>query len=273
LSIAASQAAGLQVQEGTTAHFLELGFPCRAGAEAAILVQRGTSAREDIIERPGGFCSVLVGEEDCDFDEMVKSLGDSFLVESPEIHVKKYPCCFANHMALDGFFALVEEQKISAEEIEGVEVSVNEYIARWLRHPEPKTADEAKFSLHHTLGSALLKGRVWVDCFFDEYIGSEEARRAREKVKIVLRKDWPAERAAMRVRLEVKLKDGRKYSSEINKVSKLSRDDQIKRYRELASKRLTQEEIEQSLGCMLNIEDKRKITELMKILIKKGHET
>jgi 2-methylcitrate dehydratase PrpD len=254
------------VQEGTTAHFLELGFPCRAGVDAGLLVQRGATARADIIEFPGGFCSVLVGEEHCDYDEMVKGLGESYVILSPEIRIKKYPCCFANHMALDGFFSLLKEEKVQREEVESIEVGVNGYIARWLRHPDPKTGDEAKFSLEHTLATALLQGRVWVDAFTDAFVRSAEAREARQRIKVVRHEEWPAERAAMRVRLEIRLKNGRRHIKEVNRVSEPTRDEQMRRYADLASKRLTPRQVERSLDLMLNLEKLENIAELTEMI-------
>lgn len=267
LGMAASQAGGLQVQEGTATHFLELGLPCRTGIEAAMLVANGARARLDIVEFPGGFGSVIVGADSCDFEQMTKDLGQRYVVLAPEIHVKKYPCCFANHMALDGFIDVMAEHNIPREEIARVDVGVNEYIARWLRHPDPKTGDEAKFSLQHTMATAMLNGRVWVDAFTDDFVRSDAARLARERINVVQRRDWAPERAAMRVRIDVELRNGRKYSKEVNRVHQLTAEDQLRRYRALAAQRLGPEAVERSLELMLNLEHQRDVRELMHMLV------
>lgn len=71
----------------------------------------------------------------------------------------------------------------------------------------------------------------------------------------------------MRVHIDVALMDGKRYSKDVNKVRALSRDEQVRRYEELASRRLKPPQIERSLELMLNLENVAELGELLDILV------
>ena len=93
ISLAASQASGLRQNFGTMTKPYHAGAACRAGVNAAKLVQAGFTASDDALEGRFGFMRAFSGGSGYDPDRAAASLGNRcFMVESG-IEIKKYPCC------------------------------------------------------------------------------------------------------------------------------------------------------------------------------------
>jgi len=263
--LAASQAGGgLSINSGTAAHTLDFGTSTRSGIEAAILAKRGVTARKDVIEAPKGFGDTFVGPGDYNLELMTKDLGKDLHVLRTS--TKKYPCCWFNHAPLDLLFDMMQEHNFSYEDVESLEAHINVFIATWLQYPEPQTEDNARFSLQHVLGTAILKGEVWLDSFTPEAITDPKYIESRRKVKVTVHPEWPSGREAERVVLDIKLKDGRQLSGETGKVREPTRDDITNQYRRLAQPFLPGEQVERSLDMLINLEKVPNVAELMKIV-------
>jgi len=99
ISLAASQAAGIGPVSGTMAHYLDFRTAARSGIEAAILAQKGITARKDILEAPRCFLEEYVGVGDYDLEAMTKEWGKVW--EASRSQIKRYSSCFLSHRPLD----------------------------------------------------------------------------------------------------------------------------------------------------------------------------
>jgi 2-methylcitrate dehydratase PrpD len=266
LGIAAFQAGGLIANVGTMAHVLELAVAGRDGIEAAELVARGVTAHPDIIETPQGFCDALIEEGGYDLTKMTKDLGKSFQVFDPGISIKKYPCCYRSHRALDALFDLMAEHRLAYNDIEKVTVDLNLYDSYLMKFSNPETGEEAKFSYPHILGAAILKGKAWLDSFTDESAFDEKYREARKKIDVVVHQEWPPGRVDARTPVTVRLKDGRAFSKEINSPREPNLTELLNRYREAASGILKRDQTEKSIDLLLAMEKVKDISEIMNLL-------
>ncbi|HEY7293731.1 MAG TPA: MmgE/PrpD family protein, partial [Dehalococcoidia bacterium] len=149
LGIAGSMAAGSRQNFGTMTKPLHPGRAAEAGLTAAMLAQRGFTADESMLEAPLGFIRLFSAAEDHDPSVALEKLGEPWEIVSPGIAVKKYPCCYNTHRALDGVLALRDEAGIAAEEVEAVEVRLPVTSAAPLIHPRPQTGLEGKFSMQY----------------------------------------------------------------------------------------------------------------------------
>jgi len=264
ISLAVSQAAGLIVQSGTMAHFLDFRVSCRSGIEAAILAQKGITAQKNIIEMPRGFCEALVGKGDYDLESMTKDLGETFRTAA---YIKKYPCCYINHTAVDTLLDLVEEHNISYQEVESVNLDTNEYALSWCQYPDPTDGARARFSFPHVLGTAILKGKLWLEDFIDENVLSQRYKEARSKVKVNVPPDWPRGREGMRFIVTLKVKDGRTISKEADReVRELNSEELLARHRRLCEPFLSPQKIERSIELLDNLEKVEQIASVMEIV-------
>jgi 2-methylcitrate dehydratase PrpD len=269
MGIAAFQAGGLIANVGTMAHVLELAVSGRDGIESAELAMKGITSHPEIIETPQGFCDALIEEGGYDLKKMTKDLGKTFQIVDPGISIKKYPCCYRSHRALDALFDLMSEHNISYSDIEKVIVDLNLYDSYLMKFPNPETGEEAKFSYPHILGAAILKGRVWLDSFTDESVVDQSYQEAQKKIDVIVHPEWPAGRVDARTPVTLKLKDGRIFSKEINTPREPTIDELLDRYREAANGILRRDQTEKSINMLLNMEKVKDVSELMNLLTTK----
>ena len=266
LGIVAFQAGGLIANVGTMAHVLELAVAGRDGIEAAELAKRAVTSHPDIIETPQGFCDALIEEGGYDFKKMTQDLGKTFQIVNPGISIKKYPCCYRSHRALDALFDLMAERHLSYNDIDKVTVDLNLYDSYLMKFPNPETGEEAKFSYPHILGAAILKGKVWLDSFTDESVTDHKYEEARRKVEVVVHTEWPPGRVDARTPVTIKLKDGRTFTSEINTPREPTLDELLNRYREAADGILKHDQIEKSIDKLLHLEKVKDVSGIMNLL-------
>lgn len=270
LGIAAFQAGGLIANVGTMAHVLELAVAGRDGIEAAEMAMKGVTSHPEIIETPQGFCDALIEEGGYDLKRMTKDIGKTFQIFDPGISIKKYPCCYRSHRALDALFDLVAEHHLSYHNIDKVTVDLNLYDSYLMKFPNPETGEEAKFSYPHILGAAILKGKVWLDSFTDESAMDGRYQEARKKIEVIVHSEWPSGRADARTPVTVKLKDGRVFSKEVQTPREPSLDELLNRYREAASGILKRDQTEKSIDLILKMEKVKDVSEIMNLLTVQG---
>jgi len=269
LGTAALQAGGLITTVGTMGHVMELAFGSRDGIEAAELAKKGFTSHPDIIETPRGFCDALIEEGGYDLDAMTKDLGKTFQLVDPGISVKKYPCCYRSHRALDAFYDMVEEHRIAYADIDKVIVDMNLYDSYLMKFPDPTNGEEAKFSFRHIFGAALLKGKVWIDSFSDEAACDRRYIESRQRVEEVVHQDWPPARVDARTPVTIKLKDGTTFTKENPSPREPTLAQLQERYHEAAEGVLTPEQTKQSLDVLLNLEKAGDVSAIMALLVAK----
>jgi 2-methylcitrate dehydratase PrpD len=201
MSLAASQAAGMGRQTGTGAHLIEAGFAGRNGILAAMLAKRGYTGNPTIFEGHAGLMDLLAGQPDFDLP-----LGDGWRVL--EIGIKKYPCCWFNHLGIDTVLDLIAEHNIAWDNVESVEHAVNKTLPMYLKYPQPKTGEDARFSLEHCTVCCFFEKQVFLDSFTDEKARDPRFVEARRKVKLTVHPEYPAGCIDWHGPVTIRLKDG-----------------------------------------------------------------
>ena len=275
LGIAIAQSSGQQRQQGSMTHLLEAGLACRNGVTAAMLARGGMTADPALIEGERGFYDLFCsGGRGYNQEGVVPGLGNPFCVAG--VFIKKYGCCFFNHRAMDALVQLMEEHKIRFDDVTGVEAEIPPFVANMLRFPEPQNGEDAKFSLHQSLGSILIDGKVdlpYVRPFGDAGAVDPRYQEARKKIKVIERKDWAGGRSApWSTPVTIFLKDGRKYTRAVDAnelkgglKNPLSRDELAGRYRAMTQGFLSSPQIDRSIELVSSLENLDSIAELMKL--------
>ena len=172
LSIAGSHASGTMEfdQSGGEVKRMHAGLACSGGIRSAMLTQLGLTGPPTIFEGKRGVLRAFGGESNP--EPMTKDLGGEFAVMHAAI--KSFPVIAGQHSPIQLLSSLVDQNKISPEQIDSISVGVNEIL---LMHVgaiyEPKQVIEAQVSLRFSLALRLLKGsndlrlymdpRVWRD--------------------------------------------------------------------------------------------------------------
>jgi 2-methylcitrate dehydratase PrpD len=194
--IAASQAGGLRANFGTMTKPLHAGIANRTGIEAALLAQSGFTASTEILEQRFGWHDVICRGEG-NLATVLDGLGESYAIEEGLIF-KAYPCCGANHYAIDGVITLLHDSGIGEPDVAQVDVWIEQRNLRdVLVYPWARTPLEGKFSLAYNVAAALADGEVTVGTFTEAALA--RLARFRDKVHVHPTVDLPQNGARVKI--------------------------------------------------------------------------
>ena len=176
ISLAASQAAGLRQNFGTMTKPYHAGAACRSGITAAKLVQAGFTAANDALEGRFGFMRAFSGGSGYDPEKAAGSIGNRCYIVESGIEIKKYPCCGSAHLALDATAKLLQQETLTADQVDRIDVLVDFDPPRSLIHSRPTGGLEGKFSMQYCLAAEILDGRIGLSSFTDEQVMRPEAQ-------------------------------------------------------------------------------------------------
>jgi len=257
--------------DGVHAFKLVQGLSARAGIVSAELAHRGfTGVTDPLFSKYGYFA--LYGKS-CDTDVLTKDLGESFYADGT---FKPYPCCRANHAAIDCALELVRAHAIVPDKVREiiVEVPPREYdfaVGQPFRVRETPQID-ASFSLQYCVADAFLRGSVRVEHFLDKAISDPGITDMIKKIHLKKSSD-PAKFLAARV--AVKTVTGRNYEAvvEVPKgddlFTPLTRDEKRDKFinNVMFSKTVPLEKAEKALGLLERLEDIDDITGITSLLV------
>ena len=224
--IASSMSSGLRRNFGTMTKPLHTGIAARSALTAHNLAAAGFSAAPDVLEAKAGFFSTY-GVAQSSVDITVKGLGNPYVIVDPGLALKKFPCCYASHRAIDGLMALRAKLACDAASIDKVICRMPPGGMHVLTYPRPVTGLEGKFSLHYPLAAATLDGKCALWTFTDEAVRRREIEALYARIDAAedpaCRGDDPLFETRSSgskgfVEVEVHLKDGRSDSIRVDKA-------------------------------------------------------
>lgn len=265
MALAASFGAGLNRQTGSGAHVVEAGFAGRNGITAALLAKRGLTGNPTILEGRSGFWDALAGKPEMEF---ALGKGDDFRVMA--VGMKKFPCCYLSQRIIDGILALVRENNLKPDEIEEVEIGVNRIFTQILKYPEPKNAEEARFSLPHIVAAAISGESMFVETFTEAKVFDPTLMKRRSKVKTTVHEAWGSDQLGEKNTVDIRTKDGRTFSRESftahgDPSDPLTREEILTRY-DVCTDGLMSKSAQKSSAAMLDdLENVANVSELMRL--------
>lgn len=205
--IAASQSGGLRVNFGTMTKPMHAGNANRTAVEAVTLAGLGFTASDVALEgRYGWFDALCRGEGG--LGEVLADQDGPLAIEQGMTY-KAYPCCGANHYAIDGVLWLMSEAGLCGDQVDRVEVDIHgPYLDDVLIYPWPRSGLEGKFCLPFTVAAAMVDGAVTVRTFTDDTV----ARLASSRPKVRVYADPGLATDVVRVRIQTS--DGRRLAHE-----------------------------------------------------------
>lgn len=177
ISISASLASGLKANFGTSTKPLHAGIAARNGLFAALMAAKGVTGAPVALEHPQGFLEVFNGAGNYDADRMLVNWAQPLDLLAPGISIKKYPCVYSVHGAIDAAIQLHDGQLPDSSAV--ADVLVRMHPRRLLPHVRnPATsALNAKFSLPYSVSRGLVNGAVLLDHFEDAALHDPEVTR------------------------------------------------------------------------------------------------
>jgi 2-methylcitrate dehydratase PrpD len=224
--IAASMASGLRRNFGTMTKPLHTGIAARSALTAWRLATCGFTAAPDILEAKSGLYATL-GVDESSADVTAERLGSPFVIVDPGLALKRFPCCYASHRAMDGLLTLRESLAFDAASVERVTCKMPPGGMQVLTYPRPRTGLEGKFSLHYPLAAGVLDGGYSLASFTDEAVRRPEIEALYPRIEAREDEDCRGDDPEFDKRssgsrgfvtVDVRLRDGRSRSIRVDKA-------------------------------------------------------
>lgn len=221
LGIAYSQAAGNHqvTRDAALTKRMQPGFAAKAAVVSVQMAQRGIRGVQQTFEGVDGFLRVYLHDR-CDRQALREGLGTRYEISG--LSYKPYPCCRFAHAAIDAALALRRAHGISADQIRGVRVGMNNQCYEAVCVPvemrkAPATIVQAQFSIPYCVAAAFVDGVAQLGHFTDASLQRPDLRALAKRVDAYV--DERIEREAGRnvspIAMQVTLADGRTLAEEI----------------------------------------------------------
>ena len=280
--IAATMASGVRRNFGTMTKPLHSGLAARSALTALRLAASGFTAAPDVLEAPAGFFATY-GVAESDANVTVNGLGRPFVIVDPGLALKKFPCCYATHRAMDGLLELRAKLACDAASIDRIVCRMPPGGMQVLTYPRPATGLEAKFSLQYCLAAGVLDGKYALWTFTDAAVRRPEIAALYERIEVIedaaCRGDDPqfeqrSSGSRGLVEVEVRLRDGRTGRTRVERAPgsparELSWDDLHAKFLDCAhqSQRVSESaanEAFETIRKLEQIEDVTRLTDLLR---------
>ena len=261
LSIAASEACGIQKNFGTMTKPLHAGLAARNGVVAALLAQRGFTADADALGGEQGFLRAFKGLGNYTEETVCAKLGKTYAL-SKGLILKWYPACWSTHRATAGAIELVKENRLEPNDIETIEVDLRLIP---LLHTNPSTGLQGKFSMPFNLALGILEGWSEIPDYTPDRTQDPDLRAIMAKVRHV---PDPEDGS---VNVSFIMKDGRRFTKNVQHAPGdpkwgLQEERTLNKYRACAKYRLTDERIAAVEHDLLNMENVPNMARVMDAL-------
>jgi 2-methylcitrate dehydratase PrpD len=201
LGLAASQPVGLRESFGSMNKSFNPGRAASNGIFAALLASRNFTSSDGMIEAKRGWANTISTKQD--YNEILGDLGKRY--EAALNTYKPFACGIVMHPAIDAAIQLRNENKLTADQIERVDLKVHPLVLELTGKKTPHEGLEGKFSIYHAVAVAIVEGAGGEKQFSNRAVNDETVVALRSKISPVITPGIdPAQ-----VDMTVVLKDGR----------------------------------------------------------------
>jgi 2-methylcitrate dehydratase PrpD len=158
LGVAVAGAGGAKACFGTDGKPVLCGRTAEQGVTVALLARENCSGPLNAFEDSRGFAHLF--NDDIFISECFASFGGTWRLLKPGVDIKRVPICLSAHAALDAVMDVMAAQRIAAAEITRVVCDVGPVVTANLVYDQPKTPQQAQFSLPFAIGCMLTHGDV-----------------------------------------------------------------------------------------------------------------
>jgi 2-methylcitrate dehydratase PrpD len=181
LGLAATQASGHREQFGTMTKPFHAGHAAAAGVLAALLARDSFTAAPDPLQGRRGMFSVM--SPAATVADLVDGLGKRWEIFNNG--VKPYACGVVIHPAIDSVGRLRDEDGLTADDIERIELNVSPLVRELTGKLEPRTGLEGKFSAVFACAIRLIDGAARQSAFTDENVRRPDVRDLMRRIILV----------------------------------------------------------------------------------------
>jgi 2-methylcitrate dehydratase PrpD len=259
------------VWDKTMSFKLPIALACRDGIFAAELAQQGFKGVSDPFVGARGYFDLFT--QNADRAKLTKDVGRRYYADCV---IKPYPCCRANHSAIDTALKIAAQPGYRAEDILEIELNtapaVLELFVGKPFTPGDTPQIDAAFSIRYTVANALLRKAVIPQHFTDAAIFDPAIAKLIGLMKLpgTLLPGGP-----VATEIKIKMKDGRVFAANSGVASgeifknPLMRDAILAKYRNNVefSNTVSRTNAEKALAVIERLEDLKDVRELTALLI------
>jgi 2-methylcitrate dehydratase PrpD len=202
LGIAAVQPVGLREMFGTMTKSFHPGRAAQNGLTAAFLASRNFTSSDHGIEAKSGWANVLSPQRN--YAEITEKLGQTYEISLNTY--KPFACGIVIHPVIDGCIQLRNQYKLTAAQIERIDLKVHPLVLELTGKKTPQAGLEGKFSVYHAAAVAIVEGAAGEQQFSDRAVRDPAIVALRERVATVVDPSIKEDQ----VRITIALKDGRR---------------------------------------------------------------
>lgn len=273
LGIVLNQLGGTMQTFFDSVHAFKLlqGLAARAGIFSAALAAKGFTGVNDPLFSKYGYFTLY--SRSCEADVLTRNLGKEFYADNT---FKPYPCCRANHAAIDCALTLVRSEKIKAEDIEEITVEIPpvEYdfaVGQPFRIREVPQID-ASFNLQYCIADAFLRGSVRVEHFSEQAVRDPAIMDMISRIRLTKSADPGKSLAA---RITARTVKGNRYEVEVSVpkgddlMTPLTRDEKRQKFMSNVafSKTVPLGNAEKALKMLERLEEVDNLTNIVRLLV------
>jgi 2-methylcitrate dehydratase PrpD len=201
LGLAATQPVGLQEMFGTMTKSFHPGRAAQNGLTAALLAAKDFTSSTQSLEARYGWANVLSAGRD--YSQITGKLGSTYEIALNAY--KPFACGIVMHPTIDGCVQLRNEHRLTAGDIERIELRVHALALQLTGKKTPVTGLEGKFSVYHAAAVAIVEGAGGDAQFSDRAVQLNDVVALRDRVTAVVDSAIKEDQ----VRIRVVMKDGR----------------------------------------------------------------
>jgi 2-methylcitrate dehydratase PrpD len=209
IAISTSFAGGHQqnLQGESMVKAMHPGHAAEAGLLASYAARAGATGAPDSLDGPKGYAAAT-SESTGKWDLAFEGAGEWTPIT--RMTVKIHGCCGHIFPSLDALAALQAEHGFGPGDIEAIHIEGYGPTKSICDRPDPKVAQEARFSAQYCLAAQLILGSVRLSAFEPEALSDPDIRAIMPRISVERAEDlaehYPRRRMA---RLTVRLTDGR----------------------------------------------------------------
>jgi 2-methylcitrate dehydratase PrpD len=201
IGLAATQPVGLREMFGSMTKSFHPGRAAQNGLLAALLAEKGYTSSLKGIEAKRGWANVLSTSRD--YTAITDGLGTHW--EISRNSYKPFACGLVVHPVIDGCIQLRNENKLTAEMIDRIDLGIHPIVLELTSNRTPRTGLEGKFSVYYAAAIGIVAGRAGEAQFSDAQVRDPVVTALRDRVETSVDPSVGQDQA----RVKIRLKDGR----------------------------------------------------------------
>jgi 2-methylcitrate dehydratase PrpD len=165
---------------------------------AALLAEKGYTSSLQGIEARRGWANVLSTKHD--YTAITEGLGSHY--EISRNSYKPFACGLVVHPVIDGCIQLRDENKLTADVIDRIDLGIHPIVLELTSNRTPRTGLEGKFSVYYAAAIGIVMGKAGEAQFSDAQVRDPVVTALRDRVETAVDPSLTQDQARVKIRLK-----------------------------------------------------------------------